>query len=231
MQLPFIETHVTLAFALSRRTVPVSRFFPRTLFALLVFAAVLAGAPAITQVVNAAAWLPPNLPNSGVAQGAFFTLKGSQLGPSTLVQAANYPLPTTQGLGGTTVKVTVAGVTKTCIMYYASDAQVAGIIPSATPTGTGTITVTSISGTASAGITIQAANFGTFTLNQGGSGPAVVTDANYNVLTMLNAAHPGDTLILWGTGLGAVGGDETEPRFKPTCKPACRFSPATSLPT
>ena len=28
---------------------------------------------------------------------------------------------------------------------------------------------------------------------------------------MINAAHPGDTLILWGTGLGAVTGDETEP--------------------
>jgi uncharacterized protein (TIGR03437 family) len=175
------------------------------------YAATLAAAPSITQVVNAAAWLPPGLPNSGVAQGAFFTIKGSGLGPSTLVQATTYPLPTTQGLGGTTVKVTVAGVTENCIMYYASAAQVAGILPSATPVGNGTITVTSSTGTASAAITVQAANFGTFTLNQGGSGPAVVTDANYNVLTMINAAHPGDTVILWGTGLGAVSGDETEP--------------------
>ncbi len=179
--------------------------------AVLSSAGTLAAAPSITQVVNAAAWLPPGLPNSGVAQGAFFTIKGSGLGPSTLVQATNYPLPTTQGLGGTTVKVTVAGVTENCIMYYASASQVAGILPSATPAGSGTITVTSTSGTASAAITVQPANFGTFTLNQGGSGPAVVTDANYNVLTMINAAHPGDTVILWGTGLGAVSGDETEP--------------------
>src|ERR1700678_619992 len=28
---------------------------------------------------------------------------------------------------------------------------------------------------------------------------------------MLNPAHPGQTLILWGSGLGAVTGDETEP--------------------
>ncbi len=28
---------------------------------------------------------------------------------------------------------------------------------------------------------------------------------------MINPAHPGQTLILWGSGLGAVSGDETEP--------------------
>ena len=174
-------------------------------------AATLVAAPSITQVVNAAAWLPPGLPNSGIAQGAFFTIKGGGLGPATLVEATSYPLPTTQGLGGTTVQVTVGGVTENCIMYYASNAQVAGIVPSATPVGTGTITVSYQGSQASAPIVVQSANFGTFTLNQGGSGPAVVTDANYNVLTMINAAHPGDTVVLWGTGLGAVSGDETEP--------------------
>ncbi len=174
-------------------------------------AATLAAAPTITQVVNAAAWLPPGLPNSGVAQGAFFTIKGSGLGPATLVQATSYPLPTTQGLGGTTVQVTVGGVTASCIMYYAYNVQVAGILPSATPVGTGTITVSYQGSQVSAAIQVQSANFGTFTLNQGGSGPAVVTDANYNAITMINAAHPGDTLVLWGTGLGAVSGDETNP--------------------
>ena len=56
-----------------------------------------------------------------------------------------------------------------------------------------------------------AADFGTFALNEGGTGPGVVTDTSYNAITMINAAHPGQTLILWGTGLGAVTGDETEP--------------------
>ena len=134
--------------------------------------ATLVAAPSITQVVNAAAWLPPGLPNSGIAQGAFFTIKGSGLGPDTLVQATSYPLPTTQGLGGTTVQVTVGGVTENCIMHYASNAQVAGIVPSATPAGTGTITVSYQGSQASAPIVVQSANFGTFTLNQGGSGPA-----------------------------------------------------------
>ena len=39
----------------------------------------------------------------------------------------------------------------------------------------------------------------------------MVTDTSFVPITMINAAHPGDTLILWGTGLGGVTGDETEP--------------------
>jgi uncharacterized protein (TIGR03437 family) len=174
-------------------------------------AATLAAAPNITGIYNAAAWVPAQLPNSGIAQGAIFTITGTSLGPATLLQVQSYPLPTTQGLGGTTVKVTVGGVTETCIMVYTYATQVAAILPSATPVGTGTLTLSYQGATASIAIQVLAANFGTFTLNEGGTGPGVVTDPYYHPITMINAAHPGDTLILWGTGLGPVTGDETEP--------------------
>ena len=179
----------------------------------LVFAcaAALAAAPALSGVYNAGSWLPPSLPNSGVAQGAIFTVTGSGLGPATLQQAESYPLPTTQGLGGTSMQVTVAGVTKTCIMIYTSATQVAAILPSATPIGTGTLTLFYQGGSGSTTIQVLAADFGTLALNEGGTGPAVVTDTAFTPITMINAAHPGDTLILWGTGLGAVTGDETNP--------------------
>jgi uncharacterized protein (TIGR03437 family) len=146
-----------------------------------------------------------------VAQGAIFTVTGSGLGPSTLQQAQSYPLPATQGLGGTTVQVKVGGVIETCIMIYTSAAQLAAILPSVTPLGAGTLTVSYQGGSGSIAIQVLAADFGTLTLNEGGTGPAVVTDPSYTPITMVNAAHPGDTLILWGTGLGAVSGDETEP--------------------
>ncbi len=175
------------------------------------YAAALAAGPAIAGVYNAASWIPPSLPNSGVAQGAIFTVTGTGLGPSALVEQATYPLPTTQGLAGTTIQVKVGSATETCIMVYTSAAQVAAILPSATPTGSGTLTLTYQGGTSSFAITVLAADFGTFTLNEGGSGPGVFTDASYNVITMINAAHPGETLILWGSGLGAVTGDETQP--------------------
>jgi uncharacterized protein (TIGR03437 family) len=175
------------------------------------YAAVLAAVPSISGVYNAGSWIPPLLPNSGVAQGAIITLTGSGLGPSTLLQAQKYPLPTTQGLGGTTIQVKVGGVTETCIMVYTSSAQVAALLPSATPTGTGTLTLSYHGESGSIAIQVLAADFGTFALNEGGTGPGVVTDTSYNAITMINAAHPGQTLILWGTGLGAVNGDETEP--------------------
>ena len=176
-----------------------------------VCAAVLTAAPSIAGVYNAASWIPPSLPNSGIAQGALFTVTGTGLGPGTLVEQGSYPLPTTVGLAGTTIQVKVGSVTEACIMVYTVATQVAAILPSATPAGSGTLTLTYQGGTSSFAITVLAADFGTFTLNEGGTGPGVFTDASYNVITMVNAAHPGETLILWGSGLGAVTGDETEP--------------------
>jgi uncharacterized protein (TIGR03437 family) len=128
-----------------------------------------------------------------------------------LQQAQSYPLPTTQGLAGTVIKVTVNGTTETCIMVYTSATQAAAILPSATPVGTGTLTLAYQGGSGTSAIRVLAAGFGTLTLNEGGTGPAVVTDPSYNPITMINAAHAGDTLILWGTGLGPVTGDETQP--------------------
>jgi len=178
---------------------------------IFVCAAVLAAAPALKGVYNAAAWVPPELPNSGIAQGSIFTLTGTGLGPATLQQAQSYPLPTAQGLSGTSIQVTVGSVTETCIMVYTIATQVAAILPSATPVGTGTLTLTYQGATGSIAIQVLAVNFGTFTLNEGGTGPGVITDTSYHPITMINAAHPGDNLVLWGTGLGAVTGDETEP--------------------
>jgi uncharacterized protein (TIGR03437 family) len=96
-------------------------------------------------------------------------------------------------------------------MDYVSATQVNAILPSATPTGTGTITLSYQGGTSSISVQVLAANFAMDTLNGAGTGSGVVTDLNYNVITMINPAHPGEDLILWGSGLGAVTGDETEP--------------------
>lgn len=178
---------------------------------ILLLAAALAAQPNVSGIFNAGSWAPTGLTNSGIAQGSIFTLTGNGLGPETLQQAQSYPLPTTQGLGGTTITVTVGGVTETCIMIYTSSTQVAALLPSATPTGSGTLELSYQGASSSKSITVLAANFGTFTLNEAGSGPGVVTDTSYNPITMINAAHPGQTLILWGTGLGPITGDETEP--------------------
>lgn len=161
-------------------------------------------------VFNSASYLPSGLPNSGIAQGSIFIIFGSNLGPATIAQAPSYPLSTQ--LAGTSVKVTVNGASTNALMVYTIAGQVAAILPSSTPVGTGTVTVTYNGQTsASAPITVVANNFGIFALNQGGSGPAVVTTPAYAAVTLTSPAKPGDVLVLWGTGLGAYSGDETNP--------------------
>jgi len=185
--------------------------FHRIVALVFTFSGALLASPSITGIYNAAGWMPSNLPNAGVARGGMFTVTGSGLGPSTLQQVESYPLPTTQGLAGVTISVNVGGVNENCIMIYAVSGQVAAILPSATPAGTGTLTLSYQGAEAAYPIHVLEANFGAFTLNQGGSGPAVIKNGANQPITMVNPAHPGDTLVLWGTGLGPITGDETEP--------------------
>lgn len=168
-------------------------------------------------VVNAANYLRPGLPNHGIAQGGMFILKGTGLGPRGTVKADSFPLQT--NMGGTSMRITVAGSTVNVLMVYVAGEvfnpagppfdQLAGIVPSTTPIGTGTIAVTYRGQTsAPVPITIVPNAFGIFSINQAGSGPGVFTTADYQVPTLVNAAHPGDLLFIWGTGLGAISGSD-----------------------
>jgi len=90
-----------------------------------------------------------------------------------------------------------------------------------TPTGTGSFTVTyngQTSNPASHGI--AGSNFGILTLDSSGQGPAIVTFPDFSLvsaakagncggpLTACGSANPGDTLTVWGTGLGPVNGND-----------------------
>ena len=154
--------------------------------------------------VNVASYANPNLPNGSLAQGSMFTVFGSNLGPASLVQSGNFPLPTS--LSGTSIQATVGGTTVDCIMIFTSAGQVAGILPSTTPIGAGTMRVT-YNGVATAPfpITVVEHSFGTFGINSAGSGPGVFTNANtVAVNTITNSARPGEMWDIWGTGLAAA---------------------------
>jgi uncharacterized protein (TIGR03437 family) len=181
-------------------------------FIIFFLGAGLGATPLVVGVYNAASWLPPNLPNSGVAQGSMFTVTGTGLGPATIQHANSYPLPTTDGLGGTTIKVEVGGVIENCIMIYSVSTQVAAILPSTTPVGTGTLTLTYQGENSSFSIKVVGANFGTFALNEDGTGPGVITNGSNAPITYTNPAHAGDELVLWGSGLGPITtGDDVAP--------------------
>jgi uncharacterized protein (TIGR03437 family) len=161
-------------------------------------------------VVNAASYALAGLPNAGIPQGGMFIVFGTNLGPASLTNASSFPLPT--DLAGTSIRVTVSGTTTQAIMLYTSAGQVAAVLRSNTPIGTGTLVLTR-NGSASApvSITVVQASFGAFTINQAGTGAGILTNASNQPITALNPAAPGQIVILWGTGLGPISGDETQP--------------------
>jgi uncharacterized protein (TIGR03437 family) len=167
-----------------------------------------AAAPAITGVVNSASLLPPGVPNYGIAQGSIFNVFGSNLGPASLTEAS---LPLPPSLGGTSITVTIGTTTVTAPMFYSYQSQLAAILPSNTPVGTGTLTVSYNSVTGTAPITVVQSNVGIYTVNQSGSGPGVVTFANYQVVTNSNSVKAGDVLIIWATGLGPITTSDAQP--------------------
>jgi uncharacterized protein (TIGR03437 family) len=182
--------------------------FARLLAVSLLSTAIALAQPVIGgQAVNSASYRTPGMPGSGVAQGSIFIVFGTGLGPASLVEATTFPLQTT--LGGTSVSVTVGGTQLSAFMLYTYSYAVAAILPSTTPVGSGTFTVT-YNGQISAPAPIQvvASAFGIFTLNEQGSGQAIATDVNYNVNTIIHTFHPGDYVTLWGTGLGAINGSD-----------------------
>jgi len=192
----------------------------RAFFLLALGAGVAAAqAPVINAVVNAASGIPAGLPNSGIAQGAIFLVVGSNLGPGALsIAQGAFQNPS---LSGTSVSVTVNGTTVAALMYYTSASQVSALLPSNTPAGTGTITVT-YNGQSSgkAPITVVPNSLGIFTVTSDGQGAGIVTYADYSLVsvtkaancggpnTTCGAANPGDTLILWATGMGPVSGSD-----------------------
>ncbi len=163
-------------------------------------------------ILNAASYALNGLPNSGIAEGSMFVVFGTGLGPAALAANAT-PFPLSTAVGGTSVQVTVAGSKYDVFMIYSTATQVAGVLPSSVPVGTGTLTVT-YNGQTSAAVSVKVVQsaFGIFTVNQQGSGPGSIQ--NYNSATdtptnsIVKPVKPGQVMILWGTGVGPVTGNE-----------------------
>lgn len=167
------------------------------------FAAAVANGPVVNALVNNYSNIPPGLPSYGIAPGSLFVIYGTGMsdpGNPVLHTFKDGPLPTTSN--HTSIAVTVNGITTNPGIYYTSPGQIAAVLPSSTPTGNGTITVT-YNGTASAPapIVVTASAFGADTLP--GSSGVTATDANYNLITPTASASPGQTIVIWGSGLGA----------------------------
>jgi uncharacterized protein (TIGR03437 family) len=160
--------------------------------------------PTITAVQNNYSNILTGLPNYGIAPGSLFVIYGSGLSAAATAvlqnSAAAGGIPTT--LNGASISVTVGGTTTHPGIYYAIPTQIAAVLPSGTPTGNGTITVSYGGLSGSAPIQVVPSALGLDTYYQTGNGLGVATIGatviNYNV-----SASPGQTIVLWGSGLGA----------------------------
>jgi len=144
-----------------------------------------------------------------IAQGSIFVARGTNLGPVKLVEAS----PLTLQLAGTSVTVNVGGATIQCPMVYTSAAQIAAILPSNTPIGSGTFYVT-YNGQAGSrsDIRVVKSAVGIYTASSSGAGHGIVTGADYVLKTPAKPARTGEVVIAWVTGLGPVDGGDTTPK-------------------
>lgn len=167
-------------------------------------------------VFNAASYVPGGLPGGAIARGSIFSLFGVRLGPTPAASSNSFPLPVT--LGGVSLNIIQAGsATVSAIPLYVSDGQINAIMPSNAPLGVASIQV--VNGNLKSNmlpVRIASSSFGIFTALGIGSGPGVmqnfITAANQPVNAPTVTAQSGQTITLYGTGLGPVtGGDNVAP--------------------
>ncbi|HEX4595511.1 MAG TPA: hypothetical protein VH157_14605 [Bryobacteraceae bacterium] len=167
--------------------------------------------PSVVAVVNAA-----NSDRTAIAQGSFMSIYGQNLGSQAGPPSA-LPLPTTLGNTQVTIKSNSGAATYKAFLHFVSPGQINAILPSTVPVGSATIMVT-VGTTNSAAVPFQVvqSSFGMFTLNSQSAGMAIAQ--NFESATSLplnlytNPARQGQTMILWGTGLGPyTAGSDGEP--------------------
>ncbi len=178
------------------------RFLSTALFCLAAIGSAWAQ-PTLRGISNAANY------SAGIAQGSVFVAFGTNMGPAAIVQAAAFPVPTT--LSGTSMRFTpvAGGPAFDALIAYTLAGQIAGILPSTAPVGDYNATVTYNSTSAPLRVSVVARNFGLVTLAGTGTGPAVIQNFVPSATTLpINQfgtpARPGQTLILYGTGLGPI---------------------------
>ncbi len=159
--------------------------------------------PTIVSVQNNYGQIDAGLPNSALAPGSLIFVKGTNLSPvndgQSLRSSASPGLQNT--ISGVSVTVTVNGISLNCPLYYLSPRQINAVLPGNTPIGSGTVFVTNNQDkSATFSITVAQSSFGI--LNYNGS-LAATYDANNALITRLNAANPGQTIVIWGSGVGS----------------------------
>jgi uncharacterized protein (TIGR03437 family) len=144
-------------------------------------------------ITSAASFAPGGNP---IAPGEFIALFGSGLAKS--LQTATVPYPKT--LNGVTV--TING--QPAPLYFVSPTQINAIVPYATTGSTAAIVVQNGANSNTVTVPLAATAPGVFTSDQSGSGIGAMRHANFALLDATNPASPGETVLVYLTGMGAV---------------------------
>lgn len=170
--------------------------------------------PKIGSIVNTASYLTPPQDSKGnpigkdvIAQGSIFIVFGTGMGPSSPTYPAGLPLPTSlPEVNGTSITISSSGQNFDAFMFYTSALQVQAILPSNTPVGDANVTLT-FNGKTSPPfpISVVQSRVGIFTTNSQGYGTVAAQHSTDSTPVLLSkAAHPGETIVLYGTGLGPI---------------------------
>lgn len=147
-------------------------------------------------VVNAADFTP------NLAPGELFTLFGTALAPASRL-SDKLPLPRT--LEGVIVEVTDGTTVTSAPLVFVSANQINAQLPAQIRSESVTLRVRNaagISNTVSVPILPRAPRL--FTVAMDGKGPAIVVHADYRLVSASAPAVPGEVVLIYLTGLGAV---------------------------
>jgi len=162
------------------------------------------GGPRIASVANAASLVAP------IARGSYFTINGAGLAPDGFISTLqNYPIPFV--INDVSVSITQGSITMNALVHSVTSTQINAVMPSKTPLGEVELRVTyrGVTGPPTV-VNIVEASWGSFHTN----GAAVIqniTASSQPMNTPESPAMPSQNVILWGTGLGAILGDDAMP--------------------
>ena len=146
--------------------------------------------PAIAQwgITNFASRIQPGLAGGSIARGSLVRIRGWRLGPSSRIE----------------VLAVTAGKRWSLTPLANGDNEIEARVPADAPLGSANVHVVR-NGQASLEwpVTVTEASFGAFSRNGSGWGPGQITNADGAANSEEHPAHPGETIRLLGTGLGA----------------------------
>ncbi len=150
---------------------------------MLIFSALSGAHPTFSSnsVVNAASFMPTEVPAGAIARGSIFSIFGSEIGPGESAVQSGFPLSET--LGAVSIEIASPGGERVAvILLFVSSSQVNAIMPSDAPLGAALMTIRfddddddGVGVSSPITILVVEASFGIFTANSSGQGPAIAT--------------------------------------------------------